>query len=70
MSLMQNRWFRRFGFGAIAALSLFAATMTTSGAAQARGIGGMAVAHHMAYFHRGYVGYGGGYWHPWYHHWR
>jgi hypothetical protein len=56
MSLTQNRWFRRFGLGAVAALSLFAATMTTTSPVQAHEFRGAAVAHHIAYFPRAFFG--------------
>jgi len=63
--LAQNRWFRRFGFGAIAALSLFA--LTSVSPAQAHGYGYRApVTHHAAFFPRIFLGYHG---HDWGHHW-
>src|SRR5579862_8333779 len=66
MSLMQNRWFRRFGFGALAALSLCAAAMSTT-PAQARDFGFGSPARHAVYVPRHYFGFGGfGGEHHWY----
>jgi hypothetical protein len=63
--LTQNRWFRRFGFGAFAALSLGALVSTSP--AEAREYGYRApVAHHAAFFPRVFFG-GGHYWHHWGH---
>jgi len=71
MSLTQNRWFRRFGFGAIAALGLCASAAMTS-PAQAHDYvprAPMMTAHHASYFPSYFFGFGGGYhWHHW-HHW-
>lgn len=73
MSLLtQNRWFRRFGFGAIAALSLGAAVMSTA-PAQAREFAPrapIAAVHHASYFPRFFYGYGGYHWYHWDHRWR
>ena len=70
MSLTQNRWFRRLGLGAIAAVSLGAAVMT-SPPAQAHDFGYRApvAIHHAAYFPRYFFGFGGE--HRWDHqnHW-
>ena len=69
--LAQNRWFRRFGFGAIAALSLFA--LTSVSPAQARDYGYRApVVHHSAFVPRAFFGYHGHYWghHRDQYHWR
>jgi hypothetical protein len=76
MSLTQNRWFRRFGFAVIAALSLGASAMMTN-PAQAHEFGYRApvVAMHRAayvprlFFGHGW-GYGGYYWHHGDHRWR
>jgi hypothetical protein len=67
MSLTQNRWFRRLGFGAIAALSLCAATLMT-GPAQADDYGyrGPTGVHHASYAPRFFYGFGGEHrWHQW-----
>lgn len=68
MSLTQNRWFRRLGYAAIAALSLGALAMPTA-AAQARPMDYRApvvAEHHAAYFPRFFFGFGHGYqWHHW-----
>jgi len=69
--LTQNRWFRRFGFGAVAALSLFA--LTSVSPAQAHDYGYRApIAHHVSFFPRVFYGYHAHDWHhQWgYHHWR
>ena len=61
MSLTQNRWFRRFGFGAIAALALGVTAMSTAPAqAHDYGYRGPIVAHHASYFPRFFFGFGGG----------
>jgi hypothetical protein len=69
-SLTQNRWFRRLGVGAVAALSLFAIT-TSNNPAQAHSMVARApvvAMHHVSYVPRFFFGgYG---WHHWYHHWR
>jgi len=78
MSLTQNRWFRRFGFGAIAALSLCAVSMTSPAQAREFGFRDPAVAiHHASYTPRALYGFGGEHgWHQWDrwdhrdHHWR
>ena len=63
--LTQNRWFRRFGFGAIAALSLFA--LTSVSPAQAHDYGYRApTTHHAAFFPRIFFGYHA---HDWGRHW-
>jgi hypothetical protein len=70
MYLTKNRWFRRFAFGAVAALSLFAAAMPTS-PAQAREFGfrtPIVAMHHASFFSRIFAGHGG--WHHEYRHWR
>ena len=61
MSLMQNRWFRRFGFGAIAAVALGVTAMSAA-PAQAYDYGYRApvIVHRAAYFPRFFFGYGGG----------
>ncbi|HTZ37514.1 MAG TPA: hypothetical protein VMB84_15895 [Stellaceae bacterium] len=64
--LTQNRWFRRFGFGAIAALSLCALTATSP--AQAHEYGHLAtVVHHVPFLSRVFFGY---HWHHGDYHWR
>ena len=81
MSLTQKRWFRRIGFGAIAAVALGVTAMTTAPAqAQDYGYRGPMVAYHASYFPRFFFGFGGE--HRWdhrdnwgqrdygYHHWR
>ncbi|HXP04051.1 MAG TPA: hypothetical protein VN808_08005 [Stellaceae bacterium] len=79
MPLTQNRWYRRLGFGAIAAVSLGAAAMMTSPAqAQDYGYRPPVVAMHYPYYApRIFFGFGGGYhqdrWdhgNRWDHHWR
>ena len=66
--LTQSRWLRRLGFGAVAALSLFA--MAPSQQAQAHEYGYHApVAHHAAFVPR-FFGFGGYHSHHWGHHWR
>jgi len=63
--LTQNRWFRRFGFGAIAALSLFA--LASANPAQARDYSYRApVTHHVSFFPRVFYGYHA---HDWHNHW-
>jgi hypothetical protein len=77
MSLTQNRWFRRLGLGTMTALSLGAAVMTIA-PAQAHDYGysyrAPMTSHHVAYFPRFFVGFGGGqHWHHydrWEHRWR
>jgi len=70
MSLTKNRWFRRFGIGAIAALSLSTAAMAAS-PAQYRDYGyrPRVEAHHAAFLPR-FFGFGGYDWHHWDHRWR
>ena len=81
MSLTQNRWFRRFGLGAVAALSLVAATMTTVPAqAHEYGYRAPAVVNPAFIFQRVFTGFAGaGHWDHhaywghrdyWGHHWR
>jgi hypothetical protein len=70
MPLAQNRWFRRLGFGAIAAVALSVTAMTAAPAqAQEYGYRGPMIAYHASYFPRFFYGFGGG--HPWDHrdHW-
>jgi hypothetical protein len=73
MSLTQNRWFRRLGFGAIAAVGIGLTAMTAAPAqAHDYGYRGPMISHHASYFPRFFSGFGGGY-HHWYHrdyHWR
>jgi len=75
MSLTQNRWFRRLGFGALAAVALGTAAMTTV-PAQAREFGyyhPAPVVQHAAFFPRFFFGVGGHHWDHhdrWDHHWR
>ena len=72
MSLKQNRWFRRFGLGAVAAAALGAATMSTA-PAQAHEYDyyyRAPVVHHAAFVPRFFFGFGGNHWHQWDHHWR
>jgi hypothetical protein len=60
MSLMQNRWFRRFGLGAIAAVALGVTAMTTAPAqAQDYGYRGPMVVHHAEYVPRFFFRFGG-----------
>jgi hypothetical protein len=73
---MQNRWFRRVGFAAIAALSLGASAAMTS-PAQAHDFGHrapVASVHHASFFPRVFFGFGGQHhWHHgdhWDHRWR
>ena len=72
MSLTTNRWFRRFGIGAIAAVAL-GVTAIGSAPAQAQNYGyyqRAPIVHHAAFFPRIFFGYGGYHWHHWDHHWR
>ena len=67
--LTQSRWLRRFGFGAVAALSLLA--LAPSQQAQAHEYGYRApVAHQAAFLPRLFFGFGGGHHgHDRGHHW-
>jgi hypothetical protein len=67
--LTQSRWLRRFGFGAVAALSLLA--LAPSQQAQAHEYGYRApVVHHAAFIPRLFFGFGGHHGYYWGHHWR
>lgn len=58
MSLTQNRWFRRFGLAAIAAVALGTAAMTTAPAqAHEYGYRGPVIAYHASYFPRLFFGH-------------
>lgn len=61
--LTQNRWFRRLGFGAIAALSLCAVTSLSPAQAHEYGHRTPAVAaHHVSFVSRFFYGFGGHHW--------
>jgi hypothetical protein len=81
MSLTQNRWFRRFALGAVAALSLGAAVVATVPAqADEYGYQGGVFINPASFFPRVFSGFGAGhrwdhhaYWdhqNYWNHHWR
>jgi hypothetical protein len=60
MSLTQNRWFRRFGLGAVAALSLGAAVMATVPAqAHEYGYQGPVFINPASFFPRVFFGFSG-----------
>lgn len=69
MSLMQNRWFRRLGFGAVAALSLFAVSPASQAQAREYGYRAPVAVHHASFLPRVFFGHGP-HWQHRDHYWR
>lgn len=69
MSLTQNRWFRRLGFAAVAALGVAGSAMLTA-PAQAHDFAyhRAPIVHHTAFFPRIFFGWHQGYGNHWDHH--